>query len=152
VADTIRSNCRTGADPVPFGPTATCAQNLSVMPGLFEALTSDTARRILERERSGELPPSLPRSGPPNGEIEQKALGAPATCPAGPQRDLLRAFAASWRGFVEHYEDDDRWRDDLNLSDQLFAACVKAKSGTDLGARCATGIETNGRWRRAWGS
>jgi hypothetical protein len=141
---------------VDFGPTVTCAQNLKVIPGLFEAITSDKARQAIEDDRQIRVmrnePPSVSALVLGNEEVEQTLLGATATCPVGPNRDLLRAFAASLRGFVKYYKGGDGWRDDLNLSDQLLAACVKANSGTALGARCATGIETNGRWRRAWGS
>ena len=64
---------------------------------------------------------------------------------------LRTAYVASWHGFVHYYASADRWRDDLNLADQLFAACVKRRTGMEQGARCATAIETNARWRRDWG-
>jgi hypothetical protein len=141
---------------VDFGPTVTCAQNLKAIPGLVETITNDKARQAIEDDRQIRVmrheSPSDSTLVLVNEEIDQTVLGATATCPVGPKRDLLRAFAASLRGFVKYYKSGDGWRDDLNLSDQLFAACVKANSGTALGARCSTSIETNGRWRRDWGS
>ena len=71
-------------------------------------------------------------------------------CPVGTQRDVLRAYVFSYRAFLGHYDSQLDWRDDLNLSDQLFAACVKRNAGTTVGARCATAMETNARWRRDW--
>jgi hypothetical protein len=135
--------------PVPFGAMATCAQNVRVIPEIFQAMTSDTARRAIDHARL--IDPANWRDIL-GEDTERQATGAIATCPAGPKRDLLRAYAASWLGYIEWYSDIDRWRDDLNLSDQLFSACVKANSGLLRGAQCATGIETNARWRKAWGS
>jgi len=137
----------TNPDPVIYGPKGTCAGNLDKTQSSIEVLTSDSMRRIIANMQSlnqdyrsilGE-------------QNEKDAESAIATCPSGPQRDLLRAYVSSWRGFIEHYIDNEAWRDDLNLSDQLFSACVRQSAGTAQGARCATGIERNARWRRAWG-
>jgi hypothetical protein len=120
-----------------WGPGFSCARNQAAIPGVYSLMTS------------GDPPSSGDFRSRMLTTIAQRVYASAPMCPAGARRDTLRAYALSLRGLSKHSSGVD-WHDDLNLSDQLFDACVKLNGGTELGARCATAIQTNARWRRAW--
>lgn len=128
-----------------FGPSYSCAVNLSNVPYSFDTYNGDIATHVIARDPEAK---AVLLKG--SHEDEARAVASVETCAAGPKRDLLRAYVAAWRAALDWYDDNDAWRDDLNLSDQLFRACSKREAGTMLGAHCETMIQQNARRRLAW--
>jgi hypothetical protein len=130
------------------GSDVPCSTNVANVPKWFDIFNGDQfLRTVAAEDRVGGEPAVLLDGA---RQYEAKALAAVGTCPAGPQRDLIRAYIAAWRAELEWFDKDDSWRDDLNLSDSLFRACMARNAGTTLGAHCETVMQQNARRRALW--